>query len=185
MRRLFAVATILFGLSSFVDAPARATQILNFRYDGNGGTLTITGSMAGVLALDGNNFIPTIWLSLFAQGNNLGTDDHIPGLVVEGLSGNWQNSVAAVVTLDGSSENFSTYPYHSGNFGALIFQTPDVNLTQNAGISVNGFGGSTWVQSQWHASIATPAPEPASLALFGLGAAALGVVRRRRAVRLA
>ncbi len=172
-----AAAACCIGLLAM--APARATQILNFTYAGNGGTFNITGSMAGALALDGNTFVPTTWLSLAVQGNNLGTVNRIPGLAVYGLSGRSLDPVAAVVTLDGSSENFSTYPNVFGDFGGLRFQTPDVNLPWNLGISLQGFGGSTWVQSEWHASM--DAPEPASVALFGLGVAALGMVRRRRA----
>lgn len=154
-------------------APAQAAQILNFTYNGNGGTMVITGSMQGALALDGNTFVPTTWLSI--EVNNVAVGTGIPGASVNGAGGPFnQSQVAAVVTLDGSSENFASFPVFQGT--NLIFQTPDI--PGSPVIGVNGFGGATWVQSAWSASI--DAPEPASLALFGVGAAALGVVRRRR-----
>jgi hypothetical protein len=166
-----AAAACCLGL--LATAPAQATEILNFTY--NGSPFIITGSMAGALALDGNTFVPTTWLSIKVNGTPVGTG--IPGAAVFGAGGPFnQAQVAAVVKLDGSSENFASFPvYQDTN---LIFQTPDVNSYPTP-IQVNGFGGDAWELSQWNASI--DAPEPASLALFGVGAAVLGMVRRRRA----
>ena len=166
-------AAAAFCIGLLATAPAEATQILNFTYAGNGGTFNITGSMEGALALDGNTFVPTTWLSIKVNDTNVG--DGIPGAGVFGAGGPFdQTPVAAVVKLDGSSENFASFPVFQNT--NLIFQSSDISPST---IGVNGFGGATWVQSAWHASI--DAPEPASLALFGVGAAALGMVRRRRA----
>ncbi len=149
-------------------SPARATQILNFSYivPGYPGGWSAVGSLSGTLSGDGNTFVPTAFLSLTFNGNPYAVD---PGVLYQSILAPIS---APVVTLDGSAESFGT------NNTGVFFWTPQYG-GQYAGASFFGAGNSGgWVQADWHASI--DAPEPASIALFGVGAGVLGMLRRRR-----
>ena len=151
-----------------VVSPARAAETLNFNYTVPGwpGGWSAVGSLSGELSADGNTFVPTSFLSLTFNGAPYAVD---PGVLYVNLLGNIS---APVVTLDGSAEDFAT------NNSGVLFWTSQYGA-QYAGAAVFGAGGpSGWVQADWHASI--DAPEPASMALFGVGTAALGMLRRRR-----
>ena len=115
-----------------------------------------TGGISGPAAFFGNNF------TYDASGNTPGLRGQEQFLFIEfhGVSSNWGRYVAY---------EFSCERAFGCNLGGTVGQISDA--ASGAALTTAHVGTGTY---------ALAAPEPAALALFGLGAATLGLARRRR-----
>lgn len=171
-----------------------------------GGGITYTGGTINVFFIDSNNpfagAASTIVLKIAVEGggiNAIGQSLNLAGAVsFDGLDPNSAlNAGVLLADLFNLEDGTSFYDYLQTNpevmINALIDQNTEPFFLN--GVASNTFGldemaafyggiagGSGVISAQHDGSIVFAIPEPASLALLGLGALALGFVARRRLV---
>ena len=193
-RQLFLAATALVALAGWMGGSAREAQAMPITYTFNGtGTGTLNGTaFSGAFtvtefddtssiftngieffnAASSATFVAGALSTSFTGAENLIVDNTSPGLIrFEQFK-----TGGGVVGEEMAATAFETYALNTAlatTSGEVFFLAQDYQTAAGdldfTGISALSFTASTGA-----------VPEPASLALFGAGLAALGLVRRRR-----
>ncbi len=183
MRRVLATAALL----CLPLAAAHAqTQQLDFTYAFADGNIE-TGVLNGTLAADGNHFTVSSIASLSYDGTTVtSTDNSIELLSLDsanGDGGGYNGDGSAVVTLNGSYMDMITEITNASETAGVFtyFGVNDVFslYAGNVAVAENYYAQSVDAgDAGWSAEVAD-VPEPAGLAVFGIGLAALATLRRR------
>ena len=133
----------------------------------NANAFTFTGNYATNLAVAGR----------FTGGANVAAGGWGAGISTNYAVAIWSASLGHDFQTAWLSGTFNG----QGNFGLSAVATGIAGgAGQPASPSYNLFGGATGIQSGFNANVVGTVPEPTSMALAGLGAAALMIFRRRK-----
>lgn len=184
------VAALLIGAGSAVSAFAQG-QVNFVTYNGGNTTQGRFYASAGVLADGGNNFVGQLWAGSSSSSDSAFTAVAAPFALSTASSG----TGAGYILQGGETVNGSTAA-SSYNFEIRVWNTADsatwLNSMANGAahgsaatpiFSAVVSGGSVTpplLNTFANVTLITSTPEPATLAMLGLGAASLLIVRRRK-----
>ena len=165
--RILTGLAVLFGLA--LSSPSRAASLTG---DSINGALTFC-SLAG----SGNNFTPT---SVFAPGEfDFADGANIDSAVFSDSTLTVTDQVLDVACGWGMTFTDTTTPFSTLILLGSTF-SPDLTFDVTDGVISLQWDGSGDQQTYTAVFSVEPAPEPASMTLFGFGLAGIGLIRQRR-----